>query len=119
MAFLLNNNNNSPFNNNINNYFNNNNISNYINSNLIFNNNCVKNKSNFSLHNQNEKILFNKYPNSKKCKKEQKKFYRKYESKRPFDWICNRCSNLNYSFRKSCNICNLPLEDNPYYKSDF
>ena len=54
----------------------------------------------------------------KKGKKTQKKLHKKNKNKRPFDWICNRCNNLNYSFRIVCNICELPLKDNPFYHSD-
>ncbi len=68
------------------------------------------------MSNQNEKFLFSK--NTKKNKKS-KKNNQKYKDKRPFDWICNRCSNLNYSFRTVCNICKLPLKDNPCYKSNY
>lgn len=93
-----------------NNYYNNCNLSNYINNNSV---------NVYSNSNQNEQNLFKKFPKGKKTKKEKKNFYKKYKEKRSSDWICNRCSNLNYSFRTFCNICKLPLKDNSYYESDF
>lgn len=65
--------------------------------------------------NQNEKYLFSK--NDKKKKKAKKNTNQKNKEKRPFDWICNRCNNLNYSFRTFCNICNLPKSQNVFYNS--
>ena len=66
--------------------------------------------------NQNEKFLFSKN-NNKKNKKSTKNNNQKYKDKRPFDWICNRCNNLNYSFRTFCNICNLPKSQNIFFNS--
>ena len=63
--------------------------------------------------NQNGKFLFSK--NVKKNKKSKKNNKQKYKDKRPFDWVCNRCNNLNYSFRTFCNICNLPKSQNVFY----
>ena len=89
-----------PFGNNINN--NNNDLkSNYINS---------------ANNSQNEQYLFSK--NSKKNKKAKKSNNQKHKEKRPFDWVCNRCNNLNYSFRIFCNICNLPRNENQFYTSN-
>ena len=72
------------------------------------------NNSNF-LNNDYNKI--NAYPKKehkmKKVKKTNKKFI-----KRPYDWICNRCNNINFAFRNVCNICELPLKDNSLYKSE-
>ena len=65
------------------------------------------------ISNQNENFLFSK--NTKKNKKSKKNNNQKYKEKRPFDWICNRCDNLNYSFRTFCNICNLPKSQNVFY----
>ena len=65
--------------------------------------------------NQNEKFLLSK--NVKKNKKTKKNNNQKYKDKRPFDWICNRCNNLNYSFRTFCNICNLPKSQNIFFNS--
>ena len=65
--------------------------------------------------NQNDKALFSK--NIKKNKKSKKNNNQKYKDKRPFDWICNRCNNLNYSFRTFCNICNLPKSQNVFYNT--
>jgi len=72
-------------------------------------------KSNYinSANNQNDQFLFSK--NTKKNKKAKKTNNQKHKGKRPFDWICNRCNNLNYSFRVICNICNLPRNENQFY----
>ena len=67
------------------------------------------------MQNQNDKGLFSK--NNKKNKKSKKNNNPKYKDKRPFDWICNRCNNLNYSFRTFCNICNLPKSQNVFYNT--
>lgn len=98
---------------------NNNNINN---RNIFFSNrNSVYNNNNYisNKNDQNEQNnLYYKNWKSKKGRKALKKLKQKYEEKRPFDWICNRCNNLNYSFRTFCNICKLPLKDNPYYDSN-
>lgn len=109
-------NNNSPFYNNINNICNNsiNNRNLNFNSSIFYNNNNIITSS---INNQNEQIA--NILKNKKGKKARKKLNKKYKDKRPFDWICNRCSNLNYSFRTVCNICKLPLKDNPFYKSNY
>ena len=107
LAFILNNKV-SPFKNST---INNNNLNN---SNVYYN--SVVHNRDKRINNQNENNLYMKIP---KSKNEQKKMYRKYKKKKPFDWICNRCSNLNYAFRTSCNICGLPLKENPYYNSNF
>ena len=79
-----------------------------------FNNfNATNNSDINQLINQNEKFMASK--NLKKNKKAKKNNNQKYKEKRPFDWICNRCNNLNYSFRNFCNICNLPRSENEFY----
>jgi hypothetical protein len=83
------------------------------------NNNSNGLKSNYinSTNNgQNEQYLFSK--NNKKNKKVKKLNNQKHKEKRPFDWVCNRCNNLNYSFRIFCNICNLPRNENQFYTSN-
>ena len=80
------------------------------------NNNFITNSYVDQIQNQNEKFLFSKN-NNKKNKKSKKNNNQKYKDKRPFDWICNRCDNLNYSFRTFCNICNLPKSQNIFYSS--
>ena len=47
-----------------------------------------------------------------------KGFYGKYQKKKvkPFterigDWICSKCKNLNFAFRKECNRCKVPKKD--------
>ena len=97
---------------------NNNFSSNFFNSNIdnISNRNIYHNNFNCYQNNQNEEEnILSKIPKTKKGKKAQKKLIQKYKNKRPYDWICNRCLNLNYSFRSVCNICKLPLKDNPNY----
>ena len=106
----INNSNNLYYNNNFSSNFVNSNINNISNRNIYHNNfNCYQN-----IQNEEENIL-SKIPKTKKGKKTQKKLIQKYKNKRPYDWICNRCLNLNYSFRSVCNICKLPLKDNPNY----
>ena len=50
-------------------------------------------------------------------KNSKNKEYQNLKKKGYFDWICNRCKNLNYSFRKICNKCNLPKNKNIFYNS--
>ena len=79
-------------------------------------NNSINNLNNnylFSSNNPNDQFLFSK--NNKKPKKSNNQ---KIKEKRPFDWVCNRCNNLNYSFRIFCNICNLPKNENQFYNSN-
>lgn len=85
-------------------------------SNIINNSNDLKNNYINSANSQNEQYLFSK--NTKKNKKNKKTNNQKTKEKRPFDWICNRCNNLNYSFRIFCNICNLPRNENQFYNSN-
>jgi hypothetical protein len=80
----------------------------YVNNSYMFNS-----PNNYVEQNQNDK--FSK--NVKKNKKTKKNNNQKYKEKRPFDWICNRCNNLNYSFRTFCNICNLPKSQNIFFNS--
>ena len=82
-------------------------------SNVNNESNNLKNNYINSANNQNEQCLFSK--NTKKNKKAKKTNNQKHKEKRPFDWICNRCNNLNYSFRVICNICNLPRNENQFY----
>ena len=77
------------------------------------NNNDLKNNYIISANIPNELNLFSK--NTKKTKNSKKLKNQKPKEKRPFDWICNRCNNLNYSFRIFCNMCNLPKNENQYY----
>ena len=108
----------SNINNSNNLYYNNNFSSNFVNSNIdnISNRNIYHNNFNCYQNNQNEEEnILSKIPKTKKGKKTQKKLIQKYKNKRPYDWICNRCLNLNYSFRSVCNICKLPLKDNSNY----
>ena len=78
-------------------------------------NTYISNSYEDQIQNQNDKSLFSK--NAKKNKKSKKNNNQKYKDKRPFDWICNRCNNLNYSFRTFCNICNLPKSQNVFYNT--
>ena len=104
--------------NNSNNLYYNNNSSSFVNCDInnINNRNIYHKNFNCYQNNQNEEEnILSKIPKTKKGKKTQKKLIQKYKNKRPYDWICNRCLNLNYSFRSVCNICKLPLKDNPNY----
>ena len=80
----------------------------------LFHNDII---NSISSNNQNEHNIFSN--SKKKARKNlQKKTNKRHKIKRQSDWICNRCNNLNYSFRIFCNLCQLPLKDNPFYKSD-
>ena len=81
-------------------------------SNSLYSNNSFMSNSNAE-QSQNQNLFSKNIKKQKKTKKNDKK----YKDKRPFDWICNRCDNLNYSFRTFCNICNLPKNQNIFYKS--
>ena len=85
-------------------------------NNMNNNTNDFNNKYFISGNSQNEQFLFSK--NTKKNKKSKKNNNQKIKEKRPFDWVCNRCNNLNYSFRIFCNICNLPKNENQFYNSN-
>ena len=99
------------------NNFNNNINSKINNSDIYF---SVSNNSNaiYNTNNQNEQNLISNAQKKKKSKKVKKKLIKKNKDKRPYDWICNRCNNLNYSFRTFCNICKLPLKDNHLFESN-
>ena len=86
--------------------------------NINLNNNSSELKNNYinNSNSQNEQYIFN--INNKKNKKSKKVKEQKHRVKRPSDWICNRCHNLNYSFRIVCNICNLPKKENQFYFSN-
>ncbi len=79
-------------------------------NNLHSNNLYFKNQffgNNFCL---NMNLFDNNYSSKKQSENEKKK-------KKPFieregDWICTKCKNLNFSFRNSCNRCNLIKKKN-------
>lgn len=62
---------------------------------VISNSNIIPEPNNFDNSNKGE--------NFKKNWKKQKIF-----EKRKGDWTCKFCNNLNFSFRKNCNICLIP-----------
>ena len=103
-------------------FYNMSNLNNNINNNIINNNDVyfnVFNNSNkiYNINHQNEQNLISNAHKKKKRKKVKKKLINKIKEKRPYDWVCNRCKNLNYSFRTICNICKLPLKDNHLFES--
>ena len=56
----------------------------------------------------NNRYYFN-YNNNKKDKikkNKKKKFYEKEG-----DWLCYKCKNINFAFRKKCNKCGISLEE--------
>ena len=63
----------------------------------IFNNNVIKNSKK------------KKYDNQKINNKKDTKLKKRFEL-RIGDWTCNKCNNLNFSFRIICNRCGLPKE---------
>ena len=55
----------------------------------------------------------NKFDNNKKTGQNSKKDKnKKHFEIRAGDWTCNKCNNLNFSFRNKCNRCGLPKELN-------
>ena len=84
-------------------------------SNVNNNINALKNKYIINTNSQNDNFFFSKNTKKSKAKKNNNQ---KIKDKRPFDWICNRCNNLNYSFRIICNICNLPRNENHNYSTN-
>jgi len=96
-SLILNNTNNSNiFNNDIKNF--NNNINNNPDNNNI-NNNIINNNSNYinTEYYQNKNYYI-------KITKNKKNIF----SRRPNDWICSKCYNLNFGFRVFCNRCSEP-----------
>ena len=63
-------------------------------------------------NNNNDIYLFNQMRelNLRKSKKNQNG--KKHFIERPGDWICIKCKNLNFTFRTSCNRCNLSKIEN-------
>jgi len=92
-------------------------------NNFNSNNNFLSQSDRPIINNSDNKYIFvnNNYNINIINKKENyskpqvKKNDNKYKTKKAQDWICNRCFNLNYSFRIFCNICQLSKNDNMYY----
>ena len=55
---------------------------------------------------------------TKTKKKKEKKKRRINFVKREGDWICYKCKNLNFAFRRLCNKCKLPKEESEKYLFD-
>ena len=72
-----------------------------------------KNQQNINKKEELQNNAKNKFDNNKKngqnLKKEKNK---KHFEIRAGDWTCNKCNNLNFSFRNKCNRCGLPKELN-------
>ena len=85
--------------------------SNHSNTNNLHSNNLYfKNQffgNNFCL---NMNLFHNNYSSKKQSENEKKK--KKLFIEREGDWICTKCKNLNFSFRNSCNRCNLIKKKN-------
>ena len=105
-SLILNNTNNSNiFNNDIKNF--NNNINNNSDNNNINNNNINNNIDNNIINNNSNNINTEYYENKKyyiKMTRNKKNIF----SRRPNDWICSKCYNLNFGFRVFCNRCSAP-----------
>ena len=78
------------------------------------NNNNINNINN---NNINQFYYLNAFSfnNEKVINKKAEKKYKNRKSNllnhmRKGDWICNICNNLNFSFRKACNICHAPKQ---------
>lgn len=68
-------------------------------------NNTRDGLSDILLYNKMKELNLRKEKNAKKSGK-------KHFTERPGDWICYNCQNLNFTFRTSCNRCNLPKFEN-------
>ena len=67
------------------------------------------NKKEEQQNNAKNKFDNNNKKNGQNLKKEKNK---KHFEIRAGDWTCNKCNNLNFSFRNKCNRCGLPKELN-------
>ena len=79
-------------------------------------NRCKKNKSPKNIYNQNLNIEIIKKNNLSNILNNNKQ---KQFSERLGDWICFNCKNLNFSFRKFCNRCQLSKEESNNYFIQF
>ena len=80
-----------------------NNIYKYYYKNINNNINCNTNNINNEQYNKDENNKYNKFGKNETGKKNT--FCR-----RPNDWVCSKCSNLNFAFRVYCNRCSSPKE---------
>ena len=71
------------------------------------------NKKEEQQNNAKNKFDNNDKKNGQNLKKEKNK---KHFEIRAGDWTCNKCNNLNFSFRNKCNRCGLPKELNKKFE---
>ena len=70
-----------------------------------------KNKISSSILINSNNYLFNVKANKMRKNKDDKKKKKNTFVKRKGDWICYKCKNLNFAFRKFCNKCKLSKEE--------
>ena len=63
-------------------------------------------------------FINNEGKNKKKKEERKKKKNNNIFVKREGDWICYKCKNLNFSFRKVCNKCKLPKKESDKHLFD-
>ena len=95
--------------------FNSNNNMQSFNNPIIFN--FTQNNCNYNFNNINNNNSYNNNNEFKKHQNKNNKYLDKNESnkkntfcRRPNDWVCSKCYNLNFAFRIFCNRCSAPKE---------
>ena len=78
---------------------------------MMIQNNQKMNENNFENLAKNEENLLSKSKNKQIPKSDSKKIKKPFVE-REGDWVCFQCKNLNFSFRVSCNRCQISKEDN-------
>jgi hypothetical protein len=78
-----------------------------VNKNIFFNN--ISSNINYDINSNNDiKNIIKEQEEKEECVKDiSDNQPKKNFSIRPGDWYCGYCNNLNFSFRKECNICRL------------
>lgn len=86
---------------------------------MIQNNNKLRgnNFENLSKNEENSDIATKTKNSNKKNAKSDSKKIKKPFIEREGDWLCFQCKNLNFSFRISCNRCQISKEENETLKS--
>ena len=79
---------------------------------LDFNANLAKNSQSFDCFFQNQNCSNQKSMANSRTVTDSRQKRGKESSHRAGDWICNMCSNHNYSFREVCNSCKLQTKIN-------
>jgi hypothetical protein len=82
---------------------------------MMIQNNQKMNKLNFENMAKNEENLLSKSKIKQIPKSDSKKIKKPF-IEREGDWVCFQCKNLNFSFRVSCNRCQISKEENETLK---